>query len=262
MQNIWQVRFPELKLMTFTIAAIIGGTVVGLLCAVLLVMFIVYRMRKKVSLRFCFIFADLPFRFPYMGVTVSKIQNWTIPKGEAHCWWNYSHFGFLCVLYGDTRWEIFQDEGSYALDEPKRSPSHHQYQRASNREFYAWVLRAGNTTQCASATQRPTIIGASSVLWYFSPEFRWCHLFLSFRLREDIKFYWNSVGWNAQRATVLAETLEMRQAMASFDSFESEINEIAKTYKATGLIWKHFNQQIESVVYKFTPLLHRVYTNE
>lgn len=58
------------------LAAIIGGTVVGLLCAVLLVMFIVYRMRKK-------------------------------------------------------------DEGSYALDEPKRSPSHHQYQRASNREFYA-----------------------------------------------------------------------------------------------------------------------------
>lgn len=57
------------------LAGIIGGAVIGLLCAVLLVMFIVYRMRKK-------------------------------------------------------------DEGSYALDE-KRSPSHHTYQRANTREFYA-----------------------------------------------------------------------------------------------------------------------------
>ena len=30
-----------------SIAAIVGGTVVGLLCAIILVMFIVYRMRKK-----------------------------------------------------------------------------------------------------------------------------------------------------------------------------------------------------------------------
>jgi hypothetical protein len=57
------------------LAGIIGGAVIGLLCAVLLVMFIVYRMRKK-------------------------------------------------------------DEGSYALDE-KRSPTHHTYQRANTREFYA-----------------------------------------------------------------------------------------------------------------------------
>lgn len=56
--------------------AVIGGAVVGLLCAILLVMFIVYRMRKK-------------------------------------------------------------DEGSYVLDEPKRSsPSSHPYNKNS-REFYA-----------------------------------------------------------------------------------------------------------------------------
>lgn len=57
------------------LAGIIGGAVVGLLCAVLLVMFIVYRMRKK-------------------------------------------------------------DEGSYALDEPKRSPSI-GYTKAREREFFA-----------------------------------------------------------------------------------------------------------------------------
>nr|KAG5693616.1 hypothetical protein BaRGS_014636 [Batillaria attramentaria] len=58
-----------------TLAAIIGGSVVFLLCAVLLIMFIVYRMRKK-------------------------------------------------------------DEGSYALDEPKKMPNY-SYQRAPDREFYA-----------------------------------------------------------------------------------------------------------------------------
>lgn len=57
------------------LAAIIGGSVVFLLCAVLLIMFIVYRMRKK-------------------------------------------------------------DEGSYALDEPKKMPNY-SYQRAPDREFYA-----------------------------------------------------------------------------------------------------------------------------
>nr|CAD7408144.1 unnamed protein product [Timema cristinae] len=57
-------------------AAVIGGAVVGLLCAILVVMFIVYRMRKK-------------------------------------------------------------DEGSYALDEPKRSPTVNSYTKNSNREFYA-----------------------------------------------------------------------------------------------------------------------------
>jgi len=58
------------------LAAVIGGAVVGLLCAILLVMFIVYRMRKK-------------------------------------------------------------DEGSYALEEPKRnSPNSHPYNKNS-REFYA-----------------------------------------------------------------------------------------------------------------------------
>lgn len=59
------------------LAAVIGGAVVGLLCAILVVMFIVYRMRKK-------------------------------------------------------------DEGSYALDEPKRSPASNSYAKSShNREFYA-----------------------------------------------------------------------------------------------------------------------------
>nr|CAG4652397.1 EOG090X0QLW [Triops cancriformis] len=57
------------------IVAVIGGAVVGLLCAILLVMFIVYRMRKK-------------------------------------------------------------DEGSYVLDEPKRSPTSNSYSKNS-REFYA-----------------------------------------------------------------------------------------------------------------------------
>lgn len=60
----------------FFFTAVIGGAVVGLLCAILLVMFIVYRMRKK-------------------------------------------------------------DEGSYALDEPKRSPTVNSYTRSSNKEFYA-----------------------------------------------------------------------------------------------------------------------------
>ncbi|XP_067631930.1 syndecan-like [Eurosta solidaginis] len=59
------------------LAAVIGGAVVGLLCAILVVMFIVYRMRKK-------------------------------------------------------------DEGSYALDEPKRSPAVNSYAKnANNREFFA-----------------------------------------------------------------------------------------------------------------------------
>ncbi|XP_001605751.1 syndecan isoform X1 [Nasonia vitripennis] len=60
--------------------AVIGGAVVGLLCAILVVMFIVYRMRKK-------------------------------------------------------------DEGSYALDEPRRSPAANAYPKPGapqhNREFYA-----------------------------------------------------------------------------------------------------------------------------
>ena len=58
------------------LAAVIGGAVVGLLCAILLVMFIVYRMRKK-------------------------------------------------------------DEGSYILDEPKRTLNGNLYTKTPNREFYA-----------------------------------------------------------------------------------------------------------------------------
>jgi len=58
------------------LAAVTGGVVVGLVCAILVVMFIVYRMRKK-------------------------------------------------------------DEGSYALDEPKRSPTANSYNRGNNKEFYA-----------------------------------------------------------------------------------------------------------------------------
>jgi hypothetical protein len=60
----------------FLISAVIGGAVVGLLCAILCVMFVVYRMRKK-------------------------------------------------------------DEGSYALDEPKRSPTVNSYSKHPSREFYA-----------------------------------------------------------------------------------------------------------------------------
>jgi len=58
------------------LAAVIGGAVVGLLCAILVVMFIVYRMRKK-------------------------------------------------------------DEGSYALGEPKQSPTANSYSRGTSKEFYA-----------------------------------------------------------------------------------------------------------------------------
>lgn len=58
------------------LAAVIGGTVVGLLCTILLVMLIVYRMRKA-------------------------------------------------------------DEGSYSLNEPKRSPNVHSYLKAPSREFFA-----------------------------------------------------------------------------------------------------------------------------
>lgn len=66
-----------LTIMPFSFSAVIGGAVVGLLCAILVVMFIVYRMRKK-------------------------------------------------------------DEGSYALDEPKRSPAAASYGKGhNNREFYA-----------------------------------------------------------------------------------------------------------------------------
>lgn len=68
---------PLSRTTTTTKLAVIGGAVVGLLCAILVVMFIVYRMRKK-------------------------------------------------------------DEGSYALDEPKRSPAVNSYAKnANNREFYA-----------------------------------------------------------------------------------------------------------------------------
>lgn len=65
-------------MVVFLFTAVIGGAVVGLLCAILVVMFIVYRMRKK-------------------------------------------------------------DEGSYALDEPKRSPTANSYAKGghNNREFYA-----------------------------------------------------------------------------------------------------------------------------
>lgn len=69
-----------INIMYICVLAVIGGAVVGLLCAILVVMFIVYRMRKK-------------------------------------------------------------DEGSYALDEPRRSPAAAAYPKAGaphhNREFYA-----------------------------------------------------------------------------------------------------------------------------
>lgn len=65
---------------SIVLPAVIGGAVVGLLCAILVVMFIVYRMRKK-------------------------------------------------------------DEGSYALDEPRRSPAAQAFPKPGaphhNREFYA-----------------------------------------------------------------------------------------------------------------------------
>ncbi len=68
--------FPYTKYLFFSNIAVIGGAVVGLLCAILCVMFVVYRMRKK-------------------------------------------------------------DEGSYALDEPKRSPTVNAYAKHPSREFYA-----------------------------------------------------------------------------------------------------------------------------
>lgn len=70
----------KIKMIKNNVSAVIGGAVVGLLCAILVVMFIVYRMRKK-------------------------------------------------------------DEGSYALDEPRRSPAAHSFPKPGaphhNREFYA-----------------------------------------------------------------------------------------------------------------------------
>jgi len=74
-------RIPPTRNVSFfaqpgILAAVIGGAVVGLLCAILLVMFIVYRMRKK-------------------------------------------------------------DEGSYALDEPKRAHNANSYSKPPSREFYA-----------------------------------------------------------------------------------------------------------------------------
>lgn len=78
------VRYLDLS----RLSAVIGGAVVGLLCAILVVMFIVYRMRKK-------------------------------------------------------------DEGSYALDEPRRSPAVQPFPKPGaphhNREFYAWNERAKKT---------------------------------------------------------------------------------------------------------------------
>lgn len=41
------LKFIEVYYIIMYFAAFIGGAVVGLLCAILLVMFIVYRMRKK-----------------------------------------------------------------------------------------------------------------------------------------------------------------------------------------------------------------------
>ena len=58
------------------VAAVVGGSVVGLLATILLIMFIIYRMRKA-------------------------------------------------------------DEGSYSLNEPKRSPNVHSYLKAPSREFFA-----------------------------------------------------------------------------------------------------------------------------
>jgi len=71
-----QHRSPSFFAQPGILAAVIGGAVVGLLCAILLVMFIVYRMRKK-------------------------------------------------------------DEGSYALDEPKRAHNANSYSKPPSREFYA-----------------------------------------------------------------------------------------------------------------------------
>ena len=69
-------KYSIANLSIYSFSAVIGGAVVGLLCAILCVMFVVYRMRKK-------------------------------------------------------------DEGSYALDEPKRSPTVNAYAKHPSREFYA-----------------------------------------------------------------------------------------------------------------------------
>nr|CAD7572725.1 unnamed protein product [Timema californicum] len=78
------------------LAAVIGGAVVGLLCAILVVMFIVYRMRKK-------------------------------------------------------------DEGSYALDEPKRSPTVNSYTKNSNHLLEGEVscLYLVGCTDAAAARAQP-----------------------------------------------------------------------------------------------------------
>lgn len=84
------IKLLETWNMSYFCAAVIGGAVVGLLCAILVVMFIVYRMRKK-------------------------------------------------------------DEGSYALEEPKRSPTANSYTKNSNREFYAWIRHIINLVFITSA---------------------------------------------------------------------------------------------------------------
>ena len=37
------------------------------------------------------------------------------------------------------------DEGSYALNEPKRSPNVHSYLKAPTREFFAWNFKLVNS---------------------------------------------------------------------------------------------------------------------
>ncbi|TMW41612.1 hypothetical protein DOY81_013308 [Sarcophaga bullata] len=55
------------------------------------------------------------------------------------CWPFVCHFRFhrvYCLSHEK------KDEGSYALDEPKRSPAMNSYAKnATNREFYAWIMQ-------------------------------------------------------------------------------------------------------------------------
>ncbi len=75
-RSFWNPELGFQTILNMFFPAVVGGAVVGLLCAILCVMFVVYRMRKK-------------------------------------------------------------DEGSYALDEPKRSPTVNSYSKPPSREFYA-----------------------------------------------------------------------------------------------------------------------------
>ena len=57
-------------------------------------------------------------------------------KNQTAAWILFSIWKILLIdLYPRMR---KKDEGSYALDEPRRSPNVHLYSKAPSREFFAW----------------------------------------------------------------------------------------------------------------------------